>query len=360
MNQPDIKTITIQGRKIGPGYPPFIVAEISANHNQSLDKARDLIKTAAQCGVDAVKLQTYTADTMTLASQRKGFVITDEKSLWHNESLYTLYEKAHTPWEWHAPLFDLAESLGLIYFSTPFDTTAVDFLEGLDIPCYKIASFENTDIGLIQKVAGTGKPVIMSTGLASRSELDRSVQYLKDFGCKELVLLKCTSQYPAPPSAVNLATIPDMADRYNCLVGLSDHTLGVGVSIASVSHGAVLIEKHFTRNRAEGGPDAPFSMEPDEMALLVKECRTAWHAQGQVTYGPVEDEKKSLQFRRSLYLVTDIIKGDTASKDNIKAIRPGLGLSPLEFEKVLGRRFNDDYERGTPLKWNMLADENHG
>lgn len=353
-------SISIGNVRIGNGAPPLIVAEISANHDQSLDKALELIRAAAKSGVGAVKLQTYTADTMTLDIHREGFVIQDKNSLWHNESLYSLYQKAHTPWDWHAPIFNLAKQLGMVCFSTPFDTTAVDFLESLDVPCYKIASFENTDVELIKRVAQTRKPVIMSTGLASRLELDQSVQYLRQLGCTGLVLLKCTSQYPALPSAINLATIADMKERYQCIVGLSDHTLGLGVSLAAVSHGAAVIEKHFTLSRKQGGVDAPFSMEPSEMQQLVQESRVAWQAQGEIFYGATEAEAQSRIFRRSLYLVDDIRKGDRVTKENVRAIRPGMGLSPLVYPKVLGGIFNKDFKKGTPLKWEMLMVKEEG
>jgi N-acetylneuraminate synthase len=291
---------------------------------------------------------------MTLDCRKPGFVIEDPGSLWAGAQLYQLYEEAHTPWDWHAPIFERARSLGMIPFSTPFDATAVDFLESLEVDCYKVASFENTDIPLIQKVARTGKPMIISTGMATVAELHRSVMAARDAGCEHLVLLKCTSTYPATPANSNIATIPHMRDLFDCQVGLSDHTMGTGVSVASVVLGATVIEKHFTLARADGGVDSTFSLEPEELRQLVVETERAWQAVGTVKYGPSQAEKKSLQFRRSLYIAQDLKAGDVLTTDNVRAIRPGFGLPPEHLEEVLGTTVKSDVERGTPLSWNLL------
>jgi pseudaminic acid synthase len=341
-------------RMVGPDAAPFIIAEMSGNHNQSLDRALELVDAAAKCGAHALKLQTYTADTMTLDCRKPGFVIEDPDSLWAGVQLYKLYEEAHTPWDWHAPLFKRARALGMIPFSTPFDATAVDFLESLHVDCYKIASFENTDIPLIQKVAGTGKPMIISTGMATVAELHRTVTAAKEAGCKHLVLLKCTSTYPASPANSNIATIPHMRELFDCQVGLSDHTMGIGVSVASVVLGATVIEKHFTLARADGGVDSAFSLEPEELSQLVIETERAWQAVGNINYGPSQAENKSLQFRRSLYITQDMKVGDILTNDNVRAIRPGFGLPPEHLKEVLGTTVKFDVERGTPLSWNLL------
>jgi pseudaminic acid synthase len=341
-------------RLVGSDAAPFIIAEMSGNHNQSLGRALDLVEAAADAGAHALKLQTYTADTMTLDSRKPGFVIDDPGSIWAGAQLYQLYEEAHTPWDWHAPIFERARSLGMIPFSTPFDSTAVDFLESLEVACYKVASFENTDIPLIQRVARTGKPIIISTGMATVAELHRSVTAAREAGCEHLVLLKCTSTYPASPANSNIATIPHMRDLFACQVGLSDHTMGTGVSVASVVFGATVIEKHFTLARADGGVDSTFSLEPAELRQLVIETERAWQAVGSVTYGPSQAEKRSLQFRRSLYIVRDMKAGDVLTTDNLRAIRPGFGLPPEHLQEVLGTAVNSDVERGTPLSWNLL------
>lgn len=334
---------------------PFIIAEMSGNHNQSLERALAIVDAAAAAGVDAVKIQTYTADTMTLDIAAGEFFIADQESLWKGESLYNLYEKAHTPWEWHKPIFERCKEHGILGFSTPFDDTSVDFLEELDVPCYKIASFENVDLPLIRKVARTGKPMIASTGMTTVSELEDLVRAARENGCRDLTLLKCTSSYPASAEGTNLRTIPHMRELFNCEVGLSDHTLGIGVAVASVALGASVIEKHFTLSRADGGVDAAFSLEPDEMAQLVRECRAAALAMGEVRYEMAEQEKKSLRFRRSLYIVEDMKAGDVITAENMRRIRPGLGLSPKYYEVVLGRRVKCDVARGTPLSWDVLA-----
>jgi pseudaminic acid synthase len=347
--------INIASRKIGSGHSPFIIAEMSGNHNQSLDRALAIVEAAAKAGVNALKLQTYTPETMTLDIAEKEFFINDPASLWNGKSLYKLYKEAYTPWEWHKPIFDRCRELGLIYLSTPFDETAVEFLEELDVPCYKIASFENTDIQLIRKVAATGKPMIISTGMATIAELDETVRTAREAGCRDLILLKCTSSYPATPEDTNLLTIPHMAKLFDCQVGLSDHTMGIGVAVASVALGATIIEKHFTLSRAHGGVDSAFSMEPDEMSTLVAETERAWQALGKVSYGSTEKEKKSLIFRRSLYIVKDMKKGDILTKENLRAIRPGLGLTPKYYDILLGKRINKDVQRGTVVSWDLVG-----
>jgi len=348
-------SLKIGSRAIGRESAPFIIAEMSGNHNQSLERALEIVAAAAKAGAHALKLQTYTADTMTLDLDEREFRISDPKSLWTGTSLYKLYAEAHTPWEWHKPLFARAHELGIISFSTPFDDTAVDFLEGLDVPCYKIASFENTDLPLIRRVAATGKPLIISIGMATVAELDDTVHAAREAGCKDLILLKCTSTYPAKPENTNLLTIPHLRELFGCEVGLSDHTMGVGVSVASVALGATVIEKHFTLNRADGGVDSAFSMEPAEMAQLVTESTRAWQALGYISYGATEAEKKSLQYRRSLYVVKDLKRGDTLTKENVRAIRPGLGLPTKYFDVVLGKTVKRDVHRGTAVSWEMLT-----
>lgn len=346
--------ITIGNHKIGAAHPPFVIAEMSGNHNQSLERALEIVEAAAKTGAHALKIQTYTPDTMTLDLDEREFHISDPKSLWAGTSLYKLYGEAYTPWEWHKPIFDRARALGVIAFSTPFDDTAVDFLESLDVPCYKIASFENTDLPLIRRVAATGKPLIISTGMASIAELDDTVHAAREAGCKDLILLKCTSTYPATAGNTNILTIPHMRELFGCEVGLSDHTMGVGVSVASVALGATVIEKHFTLNRADGGVDSTFSMEPAEMAQLVLETERAWQSLGQVNYGATEAEKKSIVFRRSLYVVQDLKAGDVLTKENVRAIRPGLGLATKYLEVVVGKKLHSAVARGTPLRWELL------
>ncbi len=346
--------ITIGNHKIGAGQAPFIIAEMSGNHNQSLERALEIVEAAAKTGAHALKIQTYTPDTMTLDLDEREFHIGDPNSPWVGTSLYNLYGEAYTPWEWHKPIFDRARELGIIAFSTPFDDTAVDFLESMDVPCYKIASFENTDLPLIRRVAATGKPIIISTGMASIAELDDTVRAAREAGCKELILLKCTSTYPAAASNTNILTIPHMRELFDCEVGLSDHTMGVGVSVASVVLRATVIEKHFTISRADGGVDSTFSMEPAEMAQLVVETERAWQALGRVSYGPTEAEKKSIQFRRSLYIVKDLKVGDVLTKENVRAIRPGLGLSTRYLDQVLCKAVKQDVARGTALSWRMI------
>jgi pseudaminic acid synthase len=350
-----MKTIHIATRKIGLSHPPFIIAEMSGNHNQSLDRALAIVEAAAKAGSHALKLQTYTADTMTLDVAEKGFFINDPDSLWKGQSLYDLYKEAHTPWEWHKPIFDRARKLGLIVFSTPFDETAVDFLEELDVPCYKIASFENADLPLIKKTAATGKPMIISTGMATIAELDETVRTVMKNGCNDIILLKCTSTYPATPENTNIRTIPHMRELFNCEAGLSDHTLGTGASIASIAMGATVIEKHFTLSRADGGVDAAFSLEPQEMKSLVEETRRAWQAMGKIKYGPTEAEKKSMGFRRSLYIIRDMKDGDVLTKENLRSIRPGRGLVPRYYDVLLGKKVAGDIKRGTPVNWDLIG-----
>jgi len=345
---------SIAGRPIGRSARPFVIAEMSGNHNQSVDRALEIVEAAAKAGAHALKIQTYTADTMTLDMDEGEFHISDPNSLWSGTSLYKLYQEAFTPWEWHKPIFDRAKELGIIAFSTPFDDTAVDFLESLDVPCYKIASFENTDLNLIRRIAATKKPMIISTGMASAAELDETVRAAREAGCTDLILLKCTSTYPATPESTNILTIPHLRELFGCEVGLSDHTMGVGVSVASIALGATVIEKHFTLSRADGGVDSTFSMEPAEMAQLVIETERAWQALGKVSYGPTEAEKGSMQFRRSLYVVKDLKAGDVLTRENVRAIRPGLGLAPKYLEHVLGRRMGRDVKRGTALSWGLL------
>ncbi|WP_018931021.1 pseudaminic acid synthase [Gracilibacillus lacisalsi] len=349
-----MKEITIANRRIGLKSRPFIIAEMSGNHNQSLEKALEIVESAAATGVDALKLQTYTPDTMTLNIGKREFYIDDDTNLWKGNSLYNLYEKAYTPWEWHQKIFERCQELGLIAFSSPFDESAVDFLEELNVPCYKIASFENVDIPLIRKVAKTGKPIIMSTGMATASELDEAVRAAKSEGCTELILLKCTSTYPASASNSNLKTIPHMRELFECQVGLSDHTLGIGTAVTSIALGATVIEKHFTLSRKQGGIDADFSMEPNEMRALVLECTRAWESIGQVHYGPTDAEKSSLIHRRSLYITQSLRPGDVLTKENIRAIRPGLGLSPKYLNDVLGKPVAKSVKKGTPLSFDIF------
>ncbi|GAB3508491.1 pseudaminic acid synthase [Emticicia fontis] len=335
--------------QIGQNHKPFIIAEMSGNHNHSLERALKIIETAAKCGADALKLQTYTADTITI-NQRGGlFDIKDDTSLWKNRNLYELYQEAHTPWEWHEAMFKCAADNNIICFSTPFDDTAVDFLENLGAPAHKIASFENNHFPLLKKVARTGKPVIMSTGASTLANLDEAVNVLKENGCKDLVLLKCTSNYPANPENSNVRTIPHMRELFQCEIGLSDHTMGIGVPCAAVTLGATVIEKHFCLSRAEGGVDSAFSLEPDELKSLVVETERAWQSLGQVQYGVQESERKSLLFKRSIYVVKEIKAGELFTEENIRVIRPGDGMPPKYYEGLLGKAASKDFKAGTPL-----------
>ena len=350
-----VPSIQIGHRMVGSEHRPFVIAEMSGNHNQSLERALAIVEAAAKAGAHALKLQTYTADTMTIDLEEGDFFIDDASSLWKGSSLHKLYQQAYTPWEWHKPIFDRCRELGMIAFSTPFDHTAVDFLETLDVPAYKIASFENADLPLIRKVAATGKPMIISTGMATVGELEETVQAAREAGCKDLILLKCTSTYPATPDNTNILTIPHMRELFGCQVGLSDHTMGVGVAVASVALGATIIEKHFTLRRADGGVDSAFSLEPEELASLVVETERAWQAIGSIAYGPSEQEKGSMKFRRSLYVVENMRAGDTFTETNLRAIRPGFGLAPKNLEVFLGKTVTRDVAKGTPLTWNLLG-----
>jgi pseudaminic acid synthase len=349
-----MQEITIGGRKIGRAHPPLVIAEMSGNHNQSLERALEIVSAAARAGAHALKLQTYTADTMTLNLDSGEFFIDDPESLWQGKSLYELYQLAYTPWEWHGAIFERCRELGLLCFSTPFDESAVDFLEQLQVPCYKVASFENTDLPLIRKIAATGKPMIISTGMASLAELDETVRTARQAGCRELVLLKCTSTYPATPENSNLLTIPHLREMFRTEVGLSDHSMGVGVSIAAVALGATVIEKHFTLRRSDGGVDSSFSLEPSEMRALVEETERAWQSLGEISYGPTPGETPSLKFRRSLYVTQDLEKGAVLTPSNLQAIRPGLGLPPKHLDLFLGKRVVRDVKKGTPLDWNLV------
>ena len=341
-------------KRFGDGSPPLVIAEMSGNHNQSLDRALEIVDAAASAGAHALKLQTFTAETMTIDVNEDEFSIHDSTSPWAGQALFDLYKEAYTPWEWHKPIFDRAIQHGMIPFSTPFDESAVDFLEGLNVSMYKIASFENTDLHLIRYAASTGKPLIISTGMATDDELEEAVTTARDAGCIDLVLLKCTSTYPASPLNSNLATIPDLRKRYGCYVGISDHTMGFGVALGAVAFGASVIEKHFTLRRADGGVDSSFSIEPDELRQLVIESERVWQSIGSVSYGPTEAEKNSFVLRRSIYIVEDVKKGDVISKINVRRIRPGLGLPPKHFDDVLGRRFSKNLKRGTPLGWEFI------
>ena len=347
-------TIKIADRFIGSSYPPFVIAEMSGNHNQSLDKALQLVDAAANAGAHALKLQTYTADTITLRHRSGDFEITDDNSLWAGKNLHDLYHQAHTPWEWHATIMERAASKGLICFSSPFDESAVDFLEDLNVPAYKIASFENNHLPLIKKAASTGKPLIISTGMASLGDLERAVGTAREAGCEQLVLLKCTSTYPADPTNSNICTIPHLRDLFNCEVGLSDHTLGVGVAVGSVALGASVVEKHFTLSRADGGVDSAFSLEPHELSSLVDETERAWLALGSISYGPTKAEQKNTAFRRSIYVALDIAEGDIFTNDNLRIVRPGYGAPPWLLEKIIGRKARKDYPKGTPLDFDCL------
>ncbi len=340
---------------VSPAHPPFIIAEMSGNHNGSLERALAIVEMAAKAGAHAIKLQTYTADTMTIDADHGEFVITNPESLWHGRTLYDLYREAHTPWEWHKPIFERARQLGIEAFSSAFDASSVDFLMDLGTPCFKVASFENTDIPLLRKVASTGKPVIVSTGTANEAEIRAAMDALCGAGAKEIILLKCTSAYPASPKESNLATIPDMRQRFGVQVGLSDHTPGIGAAVAAVALGACVIEKHVTLSRDDGGVDSAFSLEPAELQALVTETRRAWEALGTVSYTPSETEKNSLVFRRSLYVVKDIRTGEVFTAEHVRSIRPGLGLPPVHIDEVIGKKAAKDIKRGTALSWDLVG-----
>jgi len=348
--------IKIKSRTISSKNRPFVIAELSGNHNGLLSNALKLVDLAAKSGVDAIKLQTYTPETITLNSNKKDFLIKDKKNPWKkNHNLFQLYKKAHTPWSWHKKIFDRAKKNKLIYFSSPFDETAVDYLEKLNVPIYKIASFENNHYPLLKKVAETGKPIIMSTGLSTLRELKDSVRYLRKNGCKKLALLKCTSAYPANPSDLNLKTIEDLKKVFKCEVGFSDHSLGIGAAISAVTLGATIIEKHFTLKK-NVGVDGMFSSEINEMQMLRKECDLSWKALGKVFYGPTKNEIIFKKSRRSIYISKDIKKGEKFTKKNIKVIRPSYGMHPKYFEKILGKKSKNFISFGTPLKKNFIKD----
>lgn len=333
---------------------PFIIAELSGNHGQDLSVAMGMIDAAAKAGAHAIKLQTYTPDSMTLDVDSPHFVINEPDSLWYGESLHKLYARAATPYEWHAPLFEHANKLGLLALSSPFDEHAVDFLDELGVPCFKIASFELTDIPLIRRAASKGKPLIMSTGMASLAEIEEAVTTAKNAGCNNIILLKCTSTYPASPENTNLNTIPHLQEAFGCLVGLSDHTAGIGAAVASVALGACVVEKHFVLDRSAGGVDAAFSIEPHELSALVTETQRAWQALGKVTYGGAKAEEKSKHYRRSIFVSEDIRQGEMITRDNIRVVRPAVGLEPKHFDAVLGQIATADLTKGTPLAWSHV------
>lgn len=350
-------TMRSEIRTIGNDSSPFIIAEMSGNHNQSLDRALAIVDAAADAGANAIKLQTYTPDTMTLDLDEGEFFIRDPKSLWVGQSMHKLYEQAHTPWEWHAPIMERARERGIACFSSPFDESAVDFLESLGCSAYKIASFECIDLPLIRKAAATGKPLIISTGMATLPEIGEAVEAARGAGCEDLVLLKCTSTYPASPENTHLRTIAHMRELFGCQVGLSDHTMGIGASVAAVALGATVIEKHFTLSRAEGGVDAAFSLEPHELSALVTETERAWQALGEVRYGPTEAESKARLRRRSLYIAEDMKAGDVLTPNNLRRIRPGHGLAPKYYDLLLGKRVSCDVSKGTPVSWELVLGE---
>jgi N-acetylneuraminate synthase len=353
MSVPVLGPVTIAGRAIGPEAPPFVVAELSANHNGTLDHAIAIMRAAKAAGVDAIKLQTYTADTITIDHDGPGFRI--EQGLWRGRTLHELYQEAHTPWDWHGALFEEGRSLGLPVFSTPFDASAIAFLERFDPPAYKIASFELVDLGLIRAVAATGRPVILSTGMASFVEIQEAMAAARDAGARQIVLLHCTSGYPTPPEEANLRTIPHLAEKLGVPVGLSDHTLGIGVALAAVALGACLIEKHVTLRRADGGPDAGFSLEPDELKSLIENARLAHAALGSITFERRASEVGNAVFRRSLYIVRDMKAGEMLTPETLRSIRPGFGLPPRYYDDLLGKRVNRDVARGTPLSWDLIG-----
>ena len=344
--------VTINGREIGSGQQPYIIAEISGNHNGDINRAFKLLEAAAAAGADAVKLQTYTPDTMTIDAPQADFQVTGGP--WDGHSLHALYEWAHTPWEWHDALFARAAELGITIFSTPFDETALEYLEARNVPAYKVASFEMTDLPLVRRIAEKGKPLIISTGMASLEEIETTLSVAREAGAKEIVVLHCVSSYPAPASQANLMTIPDLARRFDTVVGLSDHTLGIGVAVASVALGAAVIEKHVTLRRADGGPDAAFSLEPEELSALVSECRDAYAALGAADYRLLSSEQQSHSFRRSIYVVEDVAAGEVFTAQNVRRIRPGLGLPPKCYDDVLGKRATNDLVRGTALSWDVV------
>lgn len=345
--------IEINARRIGPGFPVYVVAEMSANHNQSFEQAIRIIEAAKEAGADAIKIQTYTPDTITIDCDNEYFRI--KGTIWDGRTLYDLYGEAFTPWDWQPRLLEVANSVGIDLFSSPFDATAVDFLEDMHVPAYKVASFENVDIPLLRRIAATGKPVIMSTGMASLAEIDEAVQTLRVAGAEQLALLKCTSAYPSPAEAMNLRTIPHLAEAFDVPVGLSDHTLGAAVPVAAVALGACIVEKHFALSRATAGPDSAFSLEPHEFKAMVDEIRTAEKATGTVSYGVTQRELASRLFRRSLFVVQDVRAGELLTPENVRSIRPGHGLHTRHLNDVLGRQASQDVQRGTPLSWTLVS-----
>jgi pseudaminic acid synthase len=347
--------IKIRDQLVGPEHPPFIIAEMSGNHNQSLDRAMELVEAAARSGVHALKLQTASPDGLTLDIDSPEFLIDDHTSPWHGRNLYQLYKEAVTPWEWHKPIFDRCNELGLTVFSSPFELSAIDLLEELGTPCYKIASFELVDLPLIRKAASTGKPLIMSTGMASVSDIHDAIQAAKGEGNNNIILLKCTSSYPATAADANIATIPHLREMFGLQVGLSDHTLGLGVPCAAAALGATVIEKHFTLRREDGGVDSTFSLEPHEFAALVIESQRAWASVGKVIYGGAAIEQKSVKFRRSLYVAENIRKGESLTERNLRIVRPGYGLAPKYIDVLLGRRVNQDLQAGTAMTWEYIG-----
>jgi N-acetylneuraminate synthase len=358
MSQPSgpagTRSITIGGLEVGPDAAPFVIAEMSGNHDGDLDKALAIVRATAQAGAHAIKLQTYTADTITLDADGPRFRISSGHELWADRRLYDLYREAHTPWEWHAPIFELARELGILAFSSPFDPTAVAFLEDLESPCYKIASSEIVDLPLIRLAAGTGKPIIISTGMASVGEIDAAVRAARSTGNDQIVVLSCTASYPADPADSNLRGIPVLADTFGTLVGLSDHTMGIGAAVAAVALGACAIEKHVTISRAGGGVDSAFSLEPQELAALVRETGTARVSLGQARIGATQSETEGLRLRRSLFIVQDVVAGDVVTEANVRSIRPSGGLAPDLFRVVEGRIFRTDAKMGTPLSWDVI------
>ena len=354
-NPKNMQTIRIANRAIGAGASPYVIAELSANHNGAFESALHLIESAAKAGADAIKLQTYTADTLTLDCDSEEFRISG--GLWNGKTLYQLYQEAHTPWDWHSELFDHAEKLGITIFSSPFDRTAVDFLENLNCPAYKIASFESVDLALIRYAASTGKPIIISTGMSDFDEIQESIEAAREAGCTELAILHCVSGYPAPPADYNLRTIPDMISQFGLVTGLSDHTLGTATAITSIALGASILEKHFTLDRGRGGPDDSFSLEPPELASLCRDAREAWASLGGVNYARKSSEEKNMQFRRSLYFVRDLNEGDQITEDSIRSVRPGFGLAPKYFDAVLGRTLNRSVRANTPVRWDEINGE---
>lgn len=348
-----IKEISIAGRKIGPGHEPYVICELSGNHNGDLDRAMKLLEAAAATGADAIKIQSYTADTITIDHDGPAFKI--EGGLWDGRTLHELYAEAQTPFEWHAPLFRRARELGVTLFSSPFDESAVDLLEEMGAPAYKIASFEAVDLPLVAYCASKGKPMIISTGMANLEEIGEAVKTAQDNGCKDLVLLHCVSSYPAPDEQSNVRTVPDLGERFGVISGLSDHTFGSAVAVSSIALGGSVVEKHFTLARADGGPDAAFSLEPEEFTSLVEDCKRAWRSLGRATYDLQGSESGAVQFRRSLYVVEDIAAGDPLTRRNVRSIRPGQGLAPKHLPEVLGKAASRDLKRGEPLDWDAVG-----